>query len=380
MKKLKFIIAIPTFNRLLKLKETVNSILRQKFDNLELKIVISNSFSNDGTYQYLETLRKDSRFIISNKEETCPKHYLSQFINFRNLAKLLPNDADWVWWLGDDDKMVSKSSLSLVAKKIKEFDCNDLHFVHACHPDRASKNCKVFKDNILNLCDTFGYHELLGWMSSIILKKSALKKILIDSTQNLYFIDTKDQSASSCFAHSASILKHYHAKKGLFLDYPLVTNQDEKQTIDTKKRWEKENVGNRYFKIIDDIFDLKDKLPKKSFSRNFFRYQTYHLWDHLGEYLIRKAIVIGKKCIEEGRHVKDSEFVYIREKWLKIVKIAELLEDLESQKILGFTFQSGLNYSNLYLSTLSEEIKNDYLLKLRQIICITNYQKSIAKG
>ena len=60
----------------------------------------------------------------------------------------------------------------------------------------------------------------------------------------------------------------------------------------------KENVGNRYFKIIDDIFDLKDKLPKKSFSRNFFRYQTYHLWDHLGEYLIRKAIVIGKKCIE----------------------------------------------------------------------------------
>ena len=77
MKKLKFIIAIPTFNRLIKLKEAVNSILQQKFDNLELKIVISNSFSNDGTYQYLENLRKDSRFIISNKEETSPKDYLS---------------------------------------------------------------------------------------------------------------------------------------------------------------------------------------------------------------------------------------------------------------------------------------------------------------
>ena len=106
-------------------------------------------------------------------------------------------------------------------KKIKEFDCNDLHFVHACHPEKASKNHKVYKDNILNLCNTFGYHELLGWMSSIILKKSALKKILIDSTQNLYFIDTKDHSASSCFAHSASILKNYHCKKGLFLDYPF---------------------------------------------------------------------------------------------------------------------------------------------------------------
>ena len=133
-------------------------------------------------------------------------------------------------------------------------------------------------------------------------------------------------------------------------------------------------------KLLMTFLNLKNKLPRKSFSRNFFRYQTYHLWDHLGEYLIRKAIIIGKTCIEEGRHVNDSEFLYIRDKWLKIVKIAELLEDLESQKILGFTFQSGLNYSNLYLNTLSEEIKNDYLLKLRQIICITNYQKSIVKG
>ena len=54
MKKLKFIVAIPTFNRVLKLKEAINSVLEQEFDNRELKILISNSFSTDGTYQYLE--------------------------------------------------------------------------------------------------------------------------------------------------------------------------------------------------------------------------------------------------------------------------------------------------------------------------------------
>ena len=73
---------------------------------------------------------------------------------------------------------------------------------------------------------------------------------MIDSTQNLYFIDTKDQSASSCFAHSASILKHYHAKKGLFLDYPLVTNQDEKQTIDTKKDGKKKMLETDILKLL----------------------------------------------------------------------------------------------------------------------------------
>ena len=58
MKKLKFIVAIPTFNRVLKLKEAINSVLEQEFDNIELKILISNSFSTDGTYQYLEKPKK----------------------------------------------------------------------------------------------------------------------------------------------------------------------------------------------------------------------------------------------------------------------------------------------------------------------------------
>jgi len=62
---------------------------------------------------------------------------------------------------------------------------------------------------------------------------------------------------------------------------------------------------------------------------------------------------------------------------MKIVKIAELLDDLETQKLLGFTFQSGLNYTNLYFNSLSEEVINDFLLKFRQILCITNYKKTI---
>ena len=250
MEKLKFIIAIPTFNRLFKLKAAINSILEQKFDGLELKILISNTFSTDGTYQYLEKLKKDSRFIIFNKKESTSKNYLSQFINFKNLAKSIPDDTDWVWWLGDDDKMVTKNSLSLVVKKIEEFDCKDLYFVHACHSEKVSKNNKVYKDNILNLCNTFGYHELLGWMSSIILKKGSLKKILIDSTQNLHFIDSPNHSASSCFAHSASILRNYYSKKGLFLDYPLVTNQDLTQTIETKKDGKKKMLETGILKLL----------------------------------------------------------------------------------------------------------------------------------
>ena len=93
--------------------------------------------------------------------------------------------------------------------------------------------------------------------------------------------------------------------------------------------------------------------------------------------MIRKAIIIGRKCIDEQRLVNEHEYELINNRWMKIVKIAELLNDLETQKLLGFTFQSGLNYTNLYFNSLSEEVINDFLLKFRQILCITNYKKTI---
>ena len=380
MKKIKFTIAIPTFNRLSRLKKAIDSVLSQKISNqFEFNIAISNTYSNDSTYDYLNGLKKKKEFIIHNERKKEDKSILSQFINFRNLAKIIPADTDWVWWLGDDDYLYKKESIKIVTEKINE-SANNKNiplFIHACHPERASSKGQCVNDTIMNLCEKFGYHEMLGWMSSIILKKDAMIKVLNESTKNMNYLDDNKKEVASCFSHSASILKNFHNRKGLFLDLGLVCNQDEKQTDDTKKRWENDNVCNRYFKIIDDFFEIRDVVKIKTFQKPFFRYHGYHIWDHLGEYLIRKAIIIGRKCIDEQRLVNEHEYELINNRWMKIVKIAELLDDLETQKLLGFTFQSGLNYTNLYFNSLSEEVINDFLLKFRQILCITNYKKTI---
>lgn len=380
MKKIKFTIAIPTFNRLSRLKKAVDSILSQKIsDEYELNIAISNTYSTDKTYDYLNSLKKKKEFIIHNERKKIDENVLSQFVNFRNLAKLVPTNTDWVWWLGDDDYLYKKESIQIVTEKINGNTSHesDLLFIHACHPDRASSKAQCVTDSIMNLCQKFGYHEMLGWMSSIILRKDAMIKVLNESTSNMNYQNENDKEVASCFAHSASILKNFHNKKGMFLDFGLVCNQDEKQTDETKKRWENDNVANRYFKIIDDFFEIREVVQNKTFQKPFFRYHGYHIWDHLGEYLIRKAIIIGRKCIDEQRLVNEHEYELINNSWMKIIKIAELLDDLETQKLLGFTFQSGLNYTNLYFNSLSEEVINDFLLKFRQILCITNYKKTI---
>ena len=59
MEKIRFAIAIPTYNRIDQLKKTINSILSQKIEkNVELSVVISNSASDDGTYEFLNRLKK----------------------------------------------------------------------------------------------------------------------------------------------------------------------------------------------------------------------------------------------------------------------------------------------------------------------------------
>ena len=63
MNKIKLAIAIPTYNRLEKLKILLNSIDNQIFcKDLELSLFISNIASTDGTSEFLEKENQRKKF------------------------------------------------------------------------------------------------------------------------------------------------------------------------------------------------------------------------------------------------------------------------------------------------------------------------------
>jgi len=373
MRKINFIIAIATFNRIKNLKVAINSIINQKVkQNINLEIVISNSCSSDETSSFLKSLKTNKQFHIFNKNEKIPSNTLSQFVNFENLSKTIPDYADWVWWLGDDDKLMDNNSVQCVIDKILENNDDDLAFVHACNAQRYSKRKHKVKDTIFNLCQEFGYHEMLGWCSSIIMKGDAIKKVLANSCINKNYHENESQNAVSCFIHSAYILKNYHDKIGLFLDYPLVDNQNYGQTEETIKRWNNENVPNRYFEIVSDLFEIREFLPVKKFKTNFFRYHTYFIWDHLAHLCLIKLenYVTNLKTYNSGKIEVDENFEKyiqgfqdeINKKWHKICQMADLVNDQKTMKLLAFTFLSGINYTNMYLnSNGSDHIKTNYI-------------------
>ena len=166
---MKIAIAIPTFNRVEYLRKAVQSVLDQVHDHgVELYIVISNIASTDGTGDYLDQLNKDQENVIVYNQPEDNRIYPNPYF----LASVIPEDIDWVWFMGDDDYLMQENSVQIVSEHIKEHQEKDLCFLHACQGRTSRSTGLVRFAEIFDLCNEFGYHEILGWFSSIVLRKS----------------------------------------------------------------------------------------------------------------------------------------------------------------------------------------------------------------
>ena len=379
MEKIKLAIAIPTYNRIDRLKKTINSILSQKIEkNVELSVIISNSASNDGTYEFLNSLKKDN-FFIHNLKGEFKINENSQFYNFENLANTIPETIDWVWWIGDDDVFNSSNSINYVAQKIIEYKSENISFIHACQARRATGKSKDIKDTLFNLCNKFGYHELLGWLSSLVLTKKLMKYTLKECSKNklktLNENKNSTQELPSAFSHSAAIFKKCSNKNALILDHPnLIEPQDSVQTEESKKRWAIESVGYRYSIMIDDFLELQKMGLINRCSSNFFRYFSYKYWDHLASDYITELLLIGKQSDMNKTKITQSLIDKVEQQWTKLSQLSQFIENSDDLKQISHVFQAGLNYSMLYINSgFNSEIGDLLLDKFKSLINIPTH-------
>ena len=376
VEKLKLGIAIPTYNRLEKLKVLLNSIDKQIFSkNLDLSLFISNIASTDGTSEFLEEeVQKRYNLKVYNRPE-------DQTIkpNIFYLNRIISSDVEWVWFMGDDDKLSEKNSLQKVYECLKENSIHDLEFFCACEKRRSRNTSKVFIDKVFNLCNKFGYHEMLGWISGIILKKQTFQKVFEDFAKSVNTqYQNVDDTITSAYPHSASILKYTHDKQGLFYDFGLVETQDKLQTIETQKRWVEENMLWRYFHVIDDIENLINQkiLEPNSLNLSFFRYHTIFLWDHL-IFLTFKRL---PQYIRSRSDINDinNHIQILSNNLCRLLKAENFLKNVNDRKDLTLKVTMCINYLQVYVSNnFSEEIRTNLFDSLTNVIAIPNFPSQI---
>ena len=81
--------------------------------------------------------------------------------------------------MGDDDYLTSNESVSALHSLILN-ENQDLSFVHVCQKRRSNDTSEIIKGSVKKeLCNTYGYHEMLGWF-----KYSNQKRKFINAMNN----------------------------------------------------------------------------------------------------------------------------------------------------------------------------------------------------
>jgi len=341
--KIKIAIAIPTYNRLDKLKFALEKIEAQDLDSrFELYCVISNIGSKDGTTEFLDQLKSDKiKYVIWNKLEE------NIYLNWRRCAAAVPKEIDWVWFHGDDDFLTDSQAIKgLVDVLVKEGD-EKLSLIHVCQARRSQKTGKTIRGNLFEMCNLMGYHEILGWMSSIVIRSEKFIPSIMQASQKIADGLRPEEFLThkiSAYSHSASFLEECINDEAIFIDMPWVEPQDIEQTPESIARWEEINTAELYFFVVDDIINLYEKsVIKQKLSPVFFRYLNYSFWDRYASFLIASIMREGK--------ISDRN----KEHWLRVRKMAELFE-LERDKKLFIQWHNALNSQIMNYEELHKEI------------------------
>ncbi len=339
-KKLKIAVAIPTFNRLDRLKNVISSLEQQEFDTgkVELYCCLSNSASFDGTTEFIDSLKDGKvRFVVNNQVVFSPEvaNKESGYTNWLRLTEVVPEEVDWVWFMGDDDYLIRKSAIAGLAQILAANADEKLAICHVAQARRSRGTGKVIRGNLLDLCNRLGFHEMLGWMSSLVIRPGVFKSFMPLA---------KAHYAESAYGQSAAFLELCHRQDALFVDAKWVDTQDDTQTPESIKRWAEVNMAERYFFVVDGILSQFERgVLKGKLKPVFYRYHTYSLWDRYASFLIGRAIQTGSLTETDLAH------------WDRIRKIADTLDDPV--------------FCNLYTvwhASLSKQIRD--ILKMQKVL------------
>lgn len=283
MQKLAFV--IPTWNRPKQLEVCLESICSQIGTDLPVSVTVLDDCSDVATVETVQRLNAEKEYAIIYKRREERTDYAD---TFRDMFRAAPQ-AEWVWTFGDDD-ILRDGGLKFVLDRL---ETENVDFIHVAERKRASGTNNIYyAHRLLDLCNTFGWIDMTGFITGNITRQEYLLKAADSPRWPIY--------AKSAFVQSGALLDVLHDRPAVFYDKFLIDSQDVEMTQETGERWATQNIAARYVYAVDAIESmvaaeiLPAKLPTK-----FFRYLNAHLWDRFLFYIINDHLTIGAQWPDE---------------------------------------------------------------------------------
>ncbi|WP_022982831.1 glycosyltransferase family 2 protein [Ideonella sp. B508-1] len=317
---MKLTIAIPTFNRLPQLQQAIAAVCALEIPpGLELHLALSNIASRDGTRDYLDALQLPGIALHIYNTPFWEMRFKKDIrSNWVRLAGAVPRDSDWVWLHGDDDVILDPRALHRVVALARSAEQPRLLMFPQAK--RSTGSGQHYAGQLIDLCQAHGFHEMLGWMSQLVmcgpLFFAAMSDFARFAGESLDDHDPRTEptlprrellagedpqsaerltdSRVSAFHHATMVLRHFRDQVAVFVDDRIIDEQPQLPPgqEDRPTRRSSENVRDRFFYLVDDFVEHLG-LPPRSLSPHFLRYVNKSLADLMTNVLAEDLLVPG---------------------------------------------------------------------------------------
>ena len=284
---MKLLVAIPTWNRADYLDTAIRAIAatRSMTQNCDVELFISDNCSSDHTSEVVARWQEESPWIHHRRWEEHIASYWPDIL--RRVLSGSDLEYDYLWLQGDDDSISDLGAYDKLALAIQSCAEDAPAIVHCCQTGRSLPgDTRVIVGNTEDLCNTYGWHDLLGWISSLVLAR--------DTVDRIWASPHRDIRPLSAYWHAEVLLEAAYGRNMLILAEGLIDPQDDEQTDDSKKRWAQAKVGQAYWYTISGLSSLKARgILTKPLTLRFFRYLTYSFWDRFAVEVLHMASSAG---------------------------------------------------------------------------------------
>ncbi len=279
---MKLLVVIPTWNRAEYLEKAIQAIseARAKAENCSVELFVSDNCSSDTTPEVLARWQGVAPWIHMRRWE----QHVTIWAQILERALLHSGlEYDYLWLQGDDDWITDSSAYSKLAEALEASADDPPALVHCCPARRALPGEGVILGGTTeDLCNTYGWHDLLGWISGLVIARETVERMMASAQWKL--------ARPSAFVHSEALLEAAYGRTMLILSKGYIDPQDAEQTEASKARWAKGNVGEAYWNIIPGLLNLKQRgILTTPLTLGFFRYLTYSFWDRFSGQIMALA-------------------------------------------------------------------------------------------
>ena len=376
MKKLRF--QIRTWNRAKKLEICVRRIAEEVIKigaEKDCIIFVIDNCSSDSTPKVLKELKKEFPFIVTYRYPKWCKIGEELTIPEEVWKKV---KAEFTWWFGDDDILL-KDTLPIVWKILNSEKAKNCAIIHAGHGWLKPHSYKIYEGIVIDFANLMGFNQFIGWVTSVITNLIYRQNKLKDFGEDYIikiFPKYKEVYSATAFPHVLTILHFFAYDPAIVIDYPIVEPMNPQQKDDAE-RWEKENIGWKYFLVPKALkFMYEEGILKEKLKPRFFKYLNYNLWDRFLTEMIaaRLGIYTRNPRPDEG--------------WKYILDIADLIDDptiikqIRTNVYLACELCKEYQFLKKKLETLSEEkilLKKDLETRLNEMkkTLLETYQEII---